>query len=211
MPIIDDIKDRVKMADLLNAYGIAPKRGTNIYCCVFHHDKHPSANIIKGSDRFQCFVCGRTWDIFDFVQEYEHCDLSTAIKQIDRKMGLNLTRTMTNAERKELERAEEERKRERSERLKRKAWELNVRNRITARLQFYDDVEYRLRPYWHEVATAEWKVGNLYSHVLKEQERLETLYDLLYGTDYPDNTYFYLYGTDKTKIYERIAKGEIKI
>lgn len=56
MDILEEIKSRVTMRDVLSFYGIYPIRGNNIYRCFVHNDKKPSANIIKGSEVFHCLA-----------------------------------------------------------------------------------------------------------------------------------------------------------
>lgn len=211
MPIIDEIKDRVKMSDLLSAYGIERTRGTNIYKCPFHGDKHPSAIIVKNSDKFHCFVCNQSWDIFDVVQKFENCDFPTAIKICDNKMGLGIARTLTKAEKEELFFLQLERQREKDLKAQEEQWQREIRNRLTEKLRLYEALEAKLCPTIDEMANGRWIVDDAYFKVIKEQERLETLYNLLYSTDAPENTYYYLYGTDRKAIYERIKLGQIKI
>jgi hypothetical protein len=38
-------------------------------CCPFHDDNNPS--LLIGADRYKCFGCGASGDVFQFVQEYE--------------------------------------------------------------------------------------------------------------------------------------------
>ena len=211
MGIIDEIKERVSMEDLLSLYNIHKVRGTNIYKCFSHTDNHPSASIIKNANKFHCFVCNKTWDIFDVVSEIENCSLTQAIKIIDTKMGLNIARQLSEEEKKEFEDLQRQRKKNRELKELRERWELEVRNNLTAKLKLLDNLEHCLHPTRGEVRLNKWEDSTIYFTVLKEQERLETLYDLLYNTDSPDNIYYYNYGTNKTQIYARIKSGEIKI
>lgn len=41
-------------------------------CCPFHADRSPSFTIFADGERFHCFGCGASGDVFDFVQRL-HC------------------------------------------------------------------------------------------------------------------------------------------
>ena len=95
MNIIDDIRERVSMLDVLQLYGQYPVRGRNNYRCFAHQDNHPSAGLTKSGDKFHCFSCNYTGNIFDVVQHFEKCDLKTAMRILDYKFNLGLYRQLT--------------------------------------------------------------------------------------------------------------------
>lgn len=37
-------------------------------CCPFHQDRSPSFTIYSGGERFQCFGCGASGDVLDFIK-----------------------------------------------------------------------------------------------------------------------------------------------
>lgn len=47
-------------------------------CCPFHADKTPSFTIFDGGRRFQCFGCGASGDVLDFVQRLHNVGLRDA-------------------------------------------------------------------------------------------------------------------------------------
>lgn len=71
----DEIKQSVKMTDVVSRYGFRPNRAGFI-CCPFHKEKTPSCKIYE--DSFYCFGCGEHGDIFDFVMKYDGVPFSTA-------------------------------------------------------------------------------------------------------------------------------------
>ena len=73
----EEIKQTVTMYEVLGRYGIRPGR-SNMICCPFHGEKHPSMKIYK--DGYNCFACGLNGDIFGFVMEMERCDFKTAFQ-----------------------------------------------------------------------------------------------------------------------------------
>ena len=118
MNILDDIKSKVSMLQVLELYNQFPVRGKNNYRCFVHSpDKRPSAGLTKTRDKFHCFACGYTGNIFDVVQHFEKCDLKTAMRILDDKFNLGLYRELTHKEKLELARQMKERERERQEKL----------------------------------------------------------------------------------------------
>lgn len=47
-------------------------------CCPFHADRSPSFTIYSGGQRFQCFGCGASGDVLDFVQRLHNVGLRDA-------------------------------------------------------------------------------------------------------------------------------------
>lgn len=51
-------------------------------CCPFHADRSPSFTIFDGGRRFQCFGCGASGDVLDFVQQLHGCGLRDAAEML---------------------------------------------------------------------------------------------------------------------------------
>ena len=47
-------------------------------CCPFHADRSPSFTIYSGGTRYQCFGCGASGDVFDFLQRLHGVGLREA-------------------------------------------------------------------------------------------------------------------------------------
>lgn len=178
MSIIEDIKDRVSMVQVLEMYGQFPVRGRNNYRCFAHQDKRPSAGLTKDGVKFHCFSCNYTGNIFDVVQHFAKCDLKTAMRILDDKFHLGLYKELSHKEKLQIAKEIKER-----ERLKReKAWweqyELVVLADISKELRRYEDLEriFRIEKGQYR---AEWsnEFGDTYFYVLKELNRLDNLYD----------------------------------
>ena len=74
----EQIKEATNMFEVLGRYGLKSGRGDMLSCPFHGEDRRPSMKIYK--DGFHCFACGLHGDIFDFVQQMEHCDFKTAFK-----------------------------------------------------------------------------------------------------------------------------------
>lgn len=213
MNVIEEMKDKVTMRELLESYGIQPSRGRNIYCCPFHSDAKPSANIVKGCDKFHCFAENKTWDIIDFVQEMEKCDLKKALQILDDKFNLGLLRELTHKEKLELARQRKIREQQQAEKLWWQKYEVSVLAEIVKWLRFWEQVEKDTHLTRGEYRNGTWseKKSTLFFTALKHQDWLNWLYDTLCGTDHPECEFDYTMPRDKKTILEKIRKGEIEI
>lgn len=75
----EEIKQSVKMSEILSRYGLKPNRAGFI-CCPFHKEKSASCKIYD--DSFYCFGCGIGGDVFEFVMQYESVPFSTAFIEL---------------------------------------------------------------------------------------------------------------------------------
>ena len=71
--IIEEIKARTDLSDLIAGYGIQVKRAGGSYkaCCPFHHEKTPSFHIQPAKGYYHCFGCGEGGTIINFVMKNE--------------------------------------------------------------------------------------------------------------------------------------------
>lgn len=212
MSIIDIVKEKVSMIEVLEMYGRRPVRGRNNYLCFAHEDKHPSAGLTKDGKKFHCFSCNYTGNIFDVVQHFEQCDLKTAIKILDDKFSLGLCRELSSREKREIARKSEEREREKREKLWWKQYEQLVLADIIKNLRLNEDAERILRIQKGQYRGA-WsnEYGDVYFYVLKRLRWLEWLYSAICGTPHEECEYDYIYPADKKEILKMIREGEIEV
>ena len=210
MDILEEIKSRVTMRELLDLYGIYPHRGRNIYRCPFHTpDTKPSANIVKGCEKFHCFAENKTWDIFDFVQDIEHCDLKKATQILDTKFKLGLLRELTHKEKLELARQRKIREQQKAEKLWWEKYEKSVLNEIIRQLRVWEEIQMATHITRGEYKRGEWEFCDLFFTALKRQDWLNWLYDAICGFDHPECEYDYIYPADKKEILKMIKEGEM--
>ena len=89
--VLDDIRFRCDIVDVIDAYLTLPQKGTIIKAlCPFHKEKTPSFNVNRQRQIFHCFGCGAGGDVFKFVMLYEHVDFIGAIKILAEKAGIPL-------------------------------------------------------------------------------------------------------------------------
>ena len=88
--IIDEIKARTDLSDLIAGYGIQVKRAGGSYkaCCPFHHEKTPSFHIQPAKGFYHCFGCGESGDVIKFVMKYEGLNFMEAAQKLASACGL---------------------------------------------------------------------------------------------------------------------------
>ena len=58
--------------------------------CPFHSEKSPSFSVSVDLQLFHCFGCGKSGDIFTFIQEYEKVDFKKSLEIISEYSGIPL-------------------------------------------------------------------------------------------------------------------------
>ncbi len=92
MSNVDNIKDKLGIADVVGSYIKLEKAGINFKAlCPFHHEKTPSFSISPSRGSFYCFGCGEKGDIFTFVQKFEGVDFQGALKILAERAGVPIT------------------------------------------------------------------------------------------------------------------------
>ncbi len=89
--MLQEIKDRLNVADVLSSYIQIKKAGPNFKAlCPFHGEKTPSFQISPQKQIWHCFGCHEGGDIFGFVMRYENVDFKEALKILAQKAGVQL-------------------------------------------------------------------------------------------------------------------------
>lgn len=85
--VVQTIKDRLTMQEVLLRYGFEPNN-RGFICCPFHNEKTPSMKIFEKD--YHCFGCGEHGDVITFVQKLFNLSFPGVLKKIDVDFGLNL-------------------------------------------------------------------------------------------------------------------------
>ncbi|MBQ6136500.1 MAG: DNA primase, partial [Kiritimatiellae bacterium] len=90
--VIEEIKARTDLADLVASYGIQVKRAgaSAKACCPFHHEKTPSFNINTSRGFYHCFGCGESGDAIKFVQRQEGLTFVEAVRKLAAQCGIKV-------------------------------------------------------------------------------------------------------------------------
>lgn len=89
--ILEEIKNKVDIVDLISEYITLTKTGQNYKAlCPFHPEKTPSFFVSPSKQIFHCFGCGKGGDIVSFLIEYEKISFNEAIAILASRAGINL-------------------------------------------------------------------------------------------------------------------------
>ncbi|MBU1992393.1 MAG: DNA primase [Patescibacteria group bacterium] len=92
MDIVEDIKNRVAIEDLVGQYVQLKKAGRNLKgLCPFHQEKTPSFMVSPEKQIAYCFGCNKGGDVFKFIEEVEGISFREAIEVLAQKAGLNVS------------------------------------------------------------------------------------------------------------------------
>ena len=98
--IVEEIKRRVDIVELISQYVPLKKRGSNYFgLCPFHTEKTPSFSVNPKGNFFHCFGCGASGDAITFIMKIENMDFTDAVKELARRYNIPINfkeRTNTN-------------------------------------------------------------------------------------------------------------------
>lgn len=89
---IERIRERTDLAELAAEVTKVKKSGRSVMAvCPFHQEKTPSLSIDPARGLFHCFGCGKSGDIFGWVEETQSVDFREAVELLARRAGVTLT------------------------------------------------------------------------------------------------------------------------
>jgi DNA primase len=101
---IEEIKDRLDIVNVIEKYVKLKRTGKNyVGLCPFHTEKTPSFVVSPDLQRYKCFGCGETGDIFNFLQDIEGIDFPEALEKLAKEAGVELKKSPYNSKYKVLE------------------------------------------------------------------------------------------------------------
>jgi DNA primase len=100
--VVDLVKDRVSMVDLVGHHvQLTERGGVHVGLCPFHAEKTPSFKVWE--DHAKCFGCGWRGDVFAWLEQRDGLTFREALQQLARQVGVEL-REDPEAERRRQER-----------------------------------------------------------------------------------------------------------
>ncbi|MCP4967569.1 MAG: DNA primase [bacterium] len=97
---IERIREKTDLAELAAEVTKVKKSGRSVMAvCPFHQEKTPSLSIDAARGLFHCFGCGKSGDIFGWVQETQNLDFRESVELLARRVGVTLTETPGEAKR----------------------------------------------------------------------------------------------------------------
>ncbi|MED5764467.1 MULTISPECIES: DNA primase [Streptococcus] len=89
--IISDIKNNVNIVEIIGEVVALTKAGRNyLGLCPFHGEKTPSFNVVEEKQFYHCFGCGKSGDVFKFIEEYRGVSFMDAVQIVADRAGFPL-------------------------------------------------------------------------------------------------------------------------
>lgn len=89
--IISDIKNSVNIVEIVGEVVALTKAGRNyLGLCPFHGEKTPSFNVVEEKQFYHCFGCGKSGDVFKFIEDYRGVSFMDAVQIIADRAGIPL-------------------------------------------------------------------------------------------------------------------------
>jgi DNA primase len=94
------LKQQADIVRVVGDYITLKKAGAQNYSglCPFHKEKTPSFSVHASRQFFHCFGCGKSGDVFKFVQELENISFPEAIRLVAQKMGVPMPKATFSSE-----------------------------------------------------------------------------------------------------------------
>ena len=81
--LIDEIRGKVNIVDVIGQYVQLKKAGKNYSgLCPFHNEKTPSFSVAEDKQFFHCFGCGKSGNVFGFLEEIEGISFPEAVAKV---------------------------------------------------------------------------------------------------------------------------------
>jgi len=90
---IEAVRAATDLVELVGEVTKVQRTGRSVMAvCPFHQEKAPSLSIDPARGLYHCFGCGKSGDLFRFVQEIHHLDFNDAVELLARRAGITLHR-----------------------------------------------------------------------------------------------------------------------
>lgn len=98
--VIDDIRIRNDIADVISGYVHLERRGRRLVgLCPFHGEKTPSFSVDPSKQFFYCFGCKKGGNVIQFVMGMENLEFPDALKLLAERAGIELPESSDDGER----------------------------------------------------------------------------------------------------------------
>lgn len=94
MSVVDDVKQKIDIVDVIGQYVTLKKAGRNFKAlCPFHNEKTPSFIVFPDQGTWHCFgSCATGGDVFSFLMKRENIDFGEALWRLAQRAGVELIR-----------------------------------------------------------------------------------------------------------------------
>lgn len=96
--IINQVRDRVDLADIVSHHVSLTKAGQNLKgLCPFHQEKSPSFTVSPSRQIFHCFGCGAGGNVFTFLTRITGASFPEVVRDLGRKVGIEVEEATAHA------------------------------------------------------------------------------------------------------------------
>ncbi|KHD45440.1 DNA primase [Streptococcus hongkongensis] len=87
--MISQIKNSLNIVDIIGEVVSLSRSGKHyLGLCPFHKEKTPSFNVIEDRQFFHCFGCGKSGDVFKFIEEYRQVPFLESVEILADRAGI---------------------------------------------------------------------------------------------------------------------------
>jgi DNA primase len=99
LDLAQTVKQQADIIRVVGEYVQLKQRGMNHWgLCPFHQEKTPSFSVHSGRQWFHCFGCGKSGDVFTFVQQMENISFPEALRLVAQKLDIKLPKMQYSSE-----------------------------------------------------------------------------------------------------------------
>jgi DNA primase len=99
---IERVRDATDLVELVSEVTKVKRTGRSVMAvCPFHQEKTASLSIDPARGLYHCFGCGKSGDLFRFVQETQALDFADSVELLARRAGITLERDPEAAKRRD--------------------------------------------------------------------------------------------------------------
>jgi DNA primase len=93
MSQIQEVKQATDIVQIIGERITLQRSGTNWRgLCPFHSEKSPSFFVTEHLQRYRCFGCGESGDVFTFLEKYEGMTFAESLQMLADRAGITLTK-----------------------------------------------------------------------------------------------------------------------
>ncbi|MGT2866188.1 DNA primase [Streptococcus fryi] len=89
--LISEIKHSTNIVDVIGEVVQLTKAGRHFLgLCPFHNEKTPSFNVLEDKQFYHCFGCGKSGDVFKFLEEYRQIPFLESVSILADRLGMSV-------------------------------------------------------------------------------------------------------------------------